>query len=163
MPIVLNGSTNVISGVAVGGLPDGIVDTDMLAANAVATSKIADDAITDAKQNLSGTAKAWVNFNGSGTLSVRDSFNVSSVTDNATAKYTINFDNDLPNNDYAFAGAAAQADEDNSNPCFCFPMQHDSQYNTGSVKVKTGYHQHGHEDIGIADRSYVSVSVFGDN
>ena len=35
MAIVINGSTNVISGVAVGGLPDGIVDTDMLAANAV--------------------------------------------------------------------------------------------------------------------------------
>tara|TARA_R100001480_G_C4677596_1_gene174383 strand:+ start:176 stop:664 length:489 start_codon:yes stop_codon:yes gene_type:complete len=162
MPITLNGS-GTLTGVSVGGLPDGIVDTDMLAANAVATAKIADDAITDAKQNLSGTAKAWVNFNGSGTLSVRDSFNVSSVTDNDTAKYTVNFDNDLPNNDYAFAGAAAQADEDNSNPCFCFPMQHDSQYNAGSVKVKVGYHNHGHVDISFGDRSFVSVAVFGDN
>ena len=40
MAIVINGSTNVISGVAVGGLPDGIVDTDMLAANAVTSAKI---------------------------------------------------------------------------------------------------------------------------
>tara|TARA_R100000742_G_C4242340_1_gene61822 strand:- start:234 stop:800 length:567 start_codon:yes stop_codon:yes gene_type:complete len=39
MAIVLNGSTNVISGVAVGGLPDGIVDTDMIAANAVTAAK----------------------------------------------------------------------------------------------------------------------------
>ena len=39
MAIVINGSTNVISGVAVGGLPDGIVDTDMLAANAVTSAK----------------------------------------------------------------------------------------------------------------------------
>ena len=39
MAIVINGSTNVISGVAVGGLPDGIVDTDMLAANAVTAAK----------------------------------------------------------------------------------------------------------------------------
>ena len=39
MPITLNGSTNVISGVAVGGLPDGIVDADMLAANAVTAAK----------------------------------------------------------------------------------------------------------------------------
>ena len=38
-----------------------------------------------------GRAKAWVNFNGSGTLAVRDSFNVTSVTDVATGKYTINF------------------------------------------------------------------------
>ena len=49
MPIVLNGSTNVISGLAVGGLPDGIVDTDMLAANAVTTAKIDADAVTGAK------------------------------------------------------------------------------------------------------------------
>ncbi len=39
MAISINGSTNVISGVAVGGLPDGIVDTDMLAANAVTAVK----------------------------------------------------------------------------------------------------------------------------
>ena len=39
MPISLNGSTNVITGVAVGGLPDGIVDTDMLANSAAAPLK----------------------------------------------------------------------------------------------------------------------------
>ena len=39
MAIVINGSTNVIGGVAVGGLPDGIVDTDMLAASAVTAAK----------------------------------------------------------------------------------------------------------------------------
>ena len=44
MPISLNGSTNVITGVAVGGLPDGIVDTDMLAANAVSSAKLASGA-----------------------------------------------------------------------------------------------------------------------
>ena len=41
MAISINGSTNVISGVAVGGLPDGIVDADMLAANAVTAGKLA--------------------------------------------------------------------------------------------------------------------------
>ena len=55
MAITINGSTNTLTGVAVGGLPDGIVDTDMLAANAVATAKIADDAVTAAK--ATGSAK----------------------------------------------------------------------------------------------------------
>jgi len=41
MPIVLNGSTGAISGVPVGGLPDGIVDADMLASNAVTAGKLA--------------------------------------------------------------------------------------------------------------------------
>ena len=41
MAIAINGSTNVITGIGVGGLPDGIVDTDMLAANAVSSAKLA--------------------------------------------------------------------------------------------------------------------------
>ena len=41
MAIAINGSTNTITGIAVGGLPDGIVDTDMLAANAVTAAKAA--------------------------------------------------------------------------------------------------------------------------
>ena len=39
MAIAINGSSNTITGVAVGGLPDGIVDTDMLAAGAVTAAK----------------------------------------------------------------------------------------------------------------------------
>ena len=48
MPIVINGS-GTVTGISVGGLPDGIVDTDMIAANAVATAKIANNAVTTAK------------------------------------------------------------------------------------------------------------------
>ena len=40
MALTLNGSSNTIAGLAVGGLPDGIVDTDMLAADAVTAPKI---------------------------------------------------------------------------------------------------------------------------
>ena len=40
MAISINGSTNVITGVGVGGLPDGIVDADMLAANSVTAGRI---------------------------------------------------------------------------------------------------------------------------
>jgi len=40
MPITINGS-GTVTGVSVGGLPDGIVDTDMLAANAVSSAKLA--------------------------------------------------------------------------------------------------------------------------
>ena len=49
MAITING-TGTLTGVSVGGLPDGIVDTDMLAANAVATAKIAAGAVTAAKR-----------------------------------------------------------------------------------------------------------------
>lgn len=38
---------------------------------------------------FSGRAKAWVNFNGTGAVAVRDSLNVASITDNGTASYTV--------------------------------------------------------------------------
>ncbi len=40
---------------------------------------------------VNGTAKAWVNFNGTGTVAIRASFNVSSITDNGVGSYTVNF------------------------------------------------------------------------
>ena len=45
----------------------------------------------------------WVNFNGTGTLSIRDSYNVSSVTDNGTGNFIINFSSAFANVNYAFA------------------------------------------------------------
>ena len=38
-----------------------------------------------------GTAKAWVNFNGTGTVAIRASYNVSSITDDGVGQYTVNF------------------------------------------------------------------------
>jgi len=43
----------------------------------------------------SQTARAWVNFNGTGTVAIRDSFNVSSITDRGTGNYTVNFEQDM--------------------------------------------------------------------
>ena len=53
-----------------------------------------------------GLAKAWVNFSGSGTISTRDTFNVSSMTDDGTGNYDINFSNSMSNDDYVLSGAA---------------------------------------------------------
>ena len=48
-----------------------------------------------------GYTKAWVNFNGTGTIVIRDQFNVNSITDNGLGDYTVNFTNALVNNSYA--------------------------------------------------------------
>ena len=50
------------------------------------------------------TAKAWVNFNGTGTVAIRDSYNVSSVTDRGVGKYTLNFTNAMANINYSLSG-----------------------------------------------------------
>ena len=50
--------------------------------------------------NVPGTARAWVNFNGTGTVAIRASFNVTSITDNATGNYTVNFTTALADANY---------------------------------------------------------------
>lgn len=54
-----------------------------------------------------GRAKAWVNFNGTGTVAIRDSFNVSSITDNGTGAYTVNFSTAMANANYVAVISAA--------------------------------------------------------
>jgi hypothetical protein len=56
--------------------------------------------------NASGSApvyaaRAWVNFNGTGTVAIRASGNVSSITDNGTGDYTVNFATAMPDTSYA--------------------------------------------------------------
>ena len=63
--------------------------------------------------SVPGAAKAWVNFDGrTGTLNqndvtIRGSYNVTSVTDNGTGDYTVNFTNNMPDTDYCVSGTAA--------------------------------------------------------
>ena len=56
---------------------------------------------------VNGSAKAWVNFNGQGTVAIRQSYNVSSITDHSTGTYTGNFTNALADANYASAGISA--------------------------------------------------------
>ena len=51
-----------------------------------------------------GLCKAWVNFDGSGTVRIRASFNVSSIQDNGSGDYTVNFTQAMPDVNYAVAG-----------------------------------------------------------
>jgi hypothetical protein len=51
-------------------------------------------------------AKAWVNFDGTGTVAIRESGNVSSITDNTTGDYTVNFTTAMPDANYAGIGSS---------------------------------------------------------
>ena len=93
MSVVIDGS-GTITGISVGGIPDGVVDTDVLAANAVTFGKIG----TTEQGQL---CKAWVNFNGTGTVAIRAAYNVSSITDNGTGNYTDNFTSAMADANYA--------------------------------------------------------------
>lgn len=48
-----------------------------------------------------GVAKAWVNFNGTGTIAVRGSLNVASLTDDATGSYLVNYTTNMADGNYS--------------------------------------------------------------
>lgn len=50
--------------------------------------------------------RAWVNFNGTGTPAIREDGNVSSITDNSTGDYTVNFTTAMPDANYSFVSSA---------------------------------------------------------
>jgi hypothetical protein len=121
MPNIINGDNGVVSGSA--GLKSSSDGTGVLALQTNGTTAVT----IDASQNttLAGTltlgtatqavpsgtaplyaARAWVNFNGTGTVAIRASGNVSSITDNGTGDYTVNFTTAMPDTNYCFAFGA---------------------------------------------------------
>ena len=106
MPISING-TGTITGISAGGLPDDCITTSEIAGSAVTTAKITDANITYGKLSTSATeadnvakrtAKAWVYFNASGTIT--NDFNVTSVTANhggTAGRFLITFTANITN------------------------------------------------------------------
>ena len=98
-----------------------------------------------------GRAKAWVNFNGTGTPAIRDSFNVSSITDENTGRYVVNFSSALSNANYCVSG---DTDNAGGNSNACYHKIHSFTTSQFSVSViNTGVF----DDIEI-----LCFSVFGD-
>jgi len=108
--------------------------------------------------NATGSAplfacRAWVNFNGTGTVAIRASGNVSSITDNGTGLYTINFTTAMPDVNYA---AACQADEQSGTNR---GVGLTSTYSTSAVQI-SNEDKSGVFGGGRTDSSTVTVAVF---
>ena len=54
---------------------------------------------------VSGSAKVWINFNGTGVIATRDSMNVASLTDNGGGDYNVNFSSNMSSNEYSVSGS----------------------------------------------------------
>ena len=106
--------------------------------------------------NASGDApvyacRAWVNFNGTGTVAIRASGNVSSITDNGTGNYTINFTTAMPDANYSVAGTGGQFSVANQNRNVA-----SSIYTTSSVRALVAQTDTG----AYIDTDVVSVQIF---
>jgi len=107
----LSSKINELSGLATadqGTLADTAVQpNDSPAFATVTVTNITDGTDTVATGYVvNGSAKAWVNFNGTGTVAIRDSVNVASITDNGTGYYNINWSSAFSAADYAMTSNA---------------------------------------------------------
>jgi hypothetical protein len=97
--------------------------------------------------------RAWVNFNGTGTVAIRASGNVSSITDNGTGDYTVNFSTNMPNANYCVIGVGSSSGPD----MLPLGIKGDVVPTTSSVRVWV-------KSVGVAagafDPLYANVSVF---
>ena len=121
--------------------------------------------LTDASSNNSiamsfvaeGSAKCWVQFEGSslsgtGTTGVNDSFNLTSMTDDGTGRYTTNINSDMNNNDYSVNSTIGQS------------ASSIGDYIVNIASIATGSFQSGSQTRGgsAADSALNSVLVHGD-
>lgn len=67
--------------------------------------------LQDSSSN-SNTCRAWVNFKGTSTVTIRTDFNVTSITDHGTGQYTVNFSVAFADADYCFVGGTGQRNVD---------------------------------------------------
>jgi hypothetical protein len=110
---------------------------------------------TLAQFNASGSApvyacRAWVNFNGTGTVAIRASGNVSSITDNGTGDYTVNFTTAMPDANYAAVCSSSDQGISNTDT-----MVNPYTWNSSSVSVGTN------NNLGVlVDRQQINISIF---
>lgn len=108
----------------------------------------------DGNGTQTGTlCRAWVNFNGTGTVAIRGSFNVSSITDNGTGDYTVNFTTAMPDVNYSVVATGQEV----AGPSIAgMYVSRTSPYATGSIRLQA-INTSGASNI---DTAYVNVSIF---
>ena len=115
--------------------------------------------LTTSLSNLSATGEqkvcqAWVNFNGTGTVAIRDSFNVSSITDLSTGNYQINFTTNMGNNEYSATVSRSYSGGQGGNPQGIVIQESYFQVDSFRVNSFSGATSY--------DSSRVCAQVFGD-
>ena len=100
---------------------------------------------------VNGSAKAWINMNGQGTIAARDSLNVSSLTDNGTGDYTVNFSSAMADANYSIP---TNGQGTNINVAYTFA--------TASFKFFTGYIVNFSGGGSPVDSALINGSVFGE-
>jgi hypothetical protein len=106
--------------------------------------------------NASGSApvyacRAWVNFNGTGTVAIRASGNVSSITDNGTGDYTVNFTTAMSDANYAVTGIGSD---------YLLNLAASSPLTTTSARMNAFYVSGTTGQKAFFDLAFINVAIF---
>lgn len=101
-----------------------------------------------------GVCRAWVNFNGTGTVAIRAAFNVSSITDNGVGYFTVNLTTAMPDASYSVSGFARS---DATNAAWVSGRSATAQTESSLSLGVTAWNG---SSISSADLPQVSVSIF---
>ena len=117
-------------------------------------------------KDLNGTecgqfARAWVNFNGTGTVAIRDSFNVSSITDNGTGDYVVNFATALTDANYCAVASVNSVGTVNSSTNSAMVFARNSSTNVSPSTTSMACCAYHPANSVNQDVSYYTVAVFG--
>ena len=85
-----------------------------------------------------GLNKSWINFDGTGTIASRDTFNVSGIADNGTGLYTVTFASNMSNADYATGGGSGENTQDGGNRMLGLRLRSTSVRELRSFSVGSG-------------------------
>ena len=103
-----------------------------------------------------GLKKVWINLNGGGTIATRDSFNVTSITDDATGRYTVTIANDMSSGNYScLAGGCVNETTANNQQARQGPGV--NNFATGSIQTHCGSNTYAQDDWDI-----VTAEISGD-
>jgi hypothetical protein len=125
-------------------------------------SNVAGTASTAIENAINGSAKAWVNFNGTGTVAIRRSFNVSSITDIGSGDYIVNFATAMPDTTYAALGTWSTTDNSWNN-AFLSSMVIGGTYSGGAYTAYYSTTQVGvcnYSNTNFTDIEQVNIAVF---
>ena len=119
------------------------------------------DTLTDASSNNSiatsfvagGSAKAWGLLNGTGTVAIRDSFNISGISDGGTGKLTVSIGDDMSSADY---GITLRSDVDDTVQTSRFYNPEIYTRSAGAINLVT------YSNSAEEDHAYVDIAVHGD-
>jgi hypothetical protein len=106
------------------------------------------------------SARAWVNFNGTGTVAIRASGNVSSITDNGTGDYTINFTTAMSDANYSAVGTAGSTGTGGDSQFFVWQKDTDNRTASSVRFVATQHGLAGGWGPNPTDVSQLNVNVF---